>query len=53
MEKNLKTIIIILSVVAALLIGALAWFDRPWRYDKELNLKKRNLPGNDTIAFRI
>ena len=25
MEKNLKTIIIILSVVAALLRGALAW----------------------------
>ena len=52
MEKNLKTIIIILSVVAALLIGALAWvwIDRGGMI-KELNLEKEDLT-QQTIQLR-
>ncbi|HPW78505.1 MAG: hypothetical protein BWX62_00278 [Bacteroidetes bacterium ADurb.Bin037] len=52
MEKNLKTIIIILSVVAALLIGALAWvwIDRGGMI-KELNLEKEELT-RQTIQLR-
>ena len=52
MEKNLKTIIIILSVVAALLIGALAWvwIDRGGMI-KELNLEKEDLT-QQTILLR-
>jgi len=44
MEKNLKTIIIVLAAVAALLIGALAWvwIDRSGMI-KELNLEKEQL----------
>lgn len=44
MEKNLKTIIIVLAAVAALLIGALAWvwIDRGGMI-KELNLEKEQL----------
>jgi len=52
MKKNLKTIIIILSVVAALLIGALAWvwIDRGGMI-KELNLEKEDLT-QQTIQLR-
>ncbi|MFA5301478.1 MAG: hypothetical protein WC395_02190, partial [Bacteroidales bacterium] len=44
MEKNLKTIIIVLAAVAVLLIGALAWvwIDRGGMI-KELNLEKEQL----------
>ena len=52
MEKNLKTVIIVLSAVAALLIGALAWvwIDRGGMI-KELNLEKEDLT-QQTIQLR-
>ncbi|MFA7252217.1 MAG: hypothetical protein WC056_08725, partial [Bacteroidales bacterium] len=52
MEKNLKTIIIVLASVAALLVGALiwVWIDRSGMI-KDLNLEKEELT-QQTIQLR-